>query len=101
MGEKMEKIDLVKILNGDISHLSQVKLHDLCNPGIEVVIVPQHVKSMLLAYLTNEINAYNLFKWAEFIWMHKKLYIINDNGEEWSEYYKEMWNVIQKLSAPT
>lgn len=97
----MEKSDLVKILNGDITRLFQVKLNDHCDPKIEVVIEPQHIRSILIAFLNNEINSSSLCRWAEFIFIHRKSFILNDSGEEWIEYYKKMWDIIEELSSPS
>ena len=96
----MEQIDLVKILEGDISHIDLVNMSDVALYEVRVAVEPRHVRKMLHDYLLGKINDKDLTRWAMFICMRAEYgtpYYLDD---EMADYYEDMFYVIQRLSMP-
>lgn len=102
MKRRITENDLERILNGDIDYIEHAYNLDFPLPEIKVVVLPHHVKKILLSYLSSQINADELQRVTEFICYHTGAYIINDPNDdiETQNYYEAMWYVIQKLSTP-
>lgn len=97
----MKKSDLENILNGKISHIDFVNPHEPTDPKIEVIVLPMHVKTILLNYLSGLITAEHLNVWAEFICLRAGEYVSkNWEDDESSDFYEDMWYVVQKISTP-
>ena len=97
----MKIIDLERILNGDIEHISNINIYEQHDPNLEVTISPWHVKKMLLAYLDESISAEQLNAWAEFICFKGSEYVCeNWENDESADFYEDMRYVVQKLSTP-
>lgn len=93
----MEREDLLKILHGDIYHISQVNETDVALYEMEVTIAPKDVKTMMLSYLAGNITADDLTNWAGFLCIRAE-YTAPESVDE--DYYEGMWDVIQCLSTP-
>lgn len=96
----MELTDLVKILEGDISHIDSVNVSDIALYEMRVTVEPYHVRKMLSEYLAGKVNAEDLTRWAMFICLRAEYgtpYYLND---EIADYYEDMFYVIQRLSTP-
>ncbi len=96
----MEQSDLLKILEGDISHINSVNVEDIALYEVRVTVEPCHVRKMLYDYLAGKINARNLTKWAMFICLRAEYgtpYYLDD---DMVDNYEDMFYVIQKLSTP-
>lgn len=97
----MNKDDLIRILNGDIEHISNLNIYEPTDPNLEVTILPKHVKKMLLAYLDEKITSEQLNLWAEFICFKGSEYVCeNWEDDESADFYEDMRYVVQKLSTP-
>lgn len=99
----MEREDLIKILEGDISHIDSVNIKDVGKFTVRVVVEPHHVKKMLLNYLNGKINANDLTKWASFICMRGGEYVDaypRYPDDKMEDFYEDMFYVIQRLSTP-
>ncbi|MFZ2486473.1 MAG: hypothetical protein WAW84_07790 [Candidatus Rickettsiella isopodorum] len=95
----MEQTDLLKILNGDISYISQVNESDVALFGMRVIVNPQDIKKILLAYLSGELSADDLTNWAGFLCIRAE-YVSPKCEESNPDYYEDMWYVVQCLSTP-
>ena len=95
----MEQTDLLKILHGDISHISQVNESDVALFGMRVIVTPIDIKKMLLAYLDGKLSADDLTNWAGFLCIRAE-YVSPKCEESNPDYYEDMWYVVQCLSTP-
>lgn len=96
----MEKINLLKILEGDIALIDKVNVKDIALYEDRVTVEPRHVRNMLLDYLANKINSSDLTKWARFICLRGEYgtpYYLDD---EMADFFEDMFYVIQRLSTP-
>lgn len=96
----MEKINLLKILDGDIALIGKVNVKDIALYEDRVTVEPRHVRNMLLDYLANKINSSDLTKWARFICLRGEYgtpYYLDD---EMADFFEDMFYVIQRLSTP-
>ncbi len=96
----MEKRDLIKILEGDVSHIDSVNVEDVALYEVRVTVEPQHVKKMLLNYLSGRCSAEDLTRWASFICMRGEYGSANYLDDEMADFYEDMFYVIQCLSTP-
>lgn len=97
----MKKLDLEKILSGDVAHILEVDMHEPSDPKIEVVVLPMHLKNILLAYLDDKINEVEINTWAEFLCFRSGEYVsANWMDAKTVDLYEDMWHVVQKLSTP-
>jgi hypothetical protein len=97
----MKKSDLEKVLNGDVVHIDSLDMYEPTDPKNEVVVLPIHVKKMLITYLDSKINSEQLNAWAEFLCFRSGEYVCEDWDDfEKADYYEDMWYVVQKLSTP-
>lgn len=98
----MDKINLVKILEGDIFLINQVNVKDVALPEDHVTVEPRHVRKMLKDYLTGKVSSEDLTRWAMFICLRGEYYgtpysLLDD---EMADYFEDMFYVIQRLSTP-
>jgi hypothetical protein len=98
--EKMDKIDLIKILEGDISHIDAVNVQDIASYETRVIIKPAHVRRMLLDFLASKYTAKDLKKWATFICARTEYGCENYLDDQVADYYEDMFYIIQCLSTP-
>ena len=96
----MKAEDLLKILNGDVAHISNVDMYEDSDPNIEIAVMPKHVRTMLLLYLNNNLTAEELSLWAMFVCIRGEYVCLNWDNDEISDYYQDMFYVVQKLSTP-
>lgn len=96
----MDKNDLLKILEGDISHIDLVNVNDIALYEIQVSVEPHHVRKMLNDYLAGKINANDLTRWAMFICLRAEYGTSYYLDDEIADYYEDMFYVIQRLSTP-
>lgn len=104
----MERINLIKILNGDIDLIDHVNVKDIAAfSKDDVVIRPWHVRKMLMNFLTDKIDALDINKWATFICLRTEYVCVSadidpldEKYDEVADYYEDMMYVIQKLSTP-
>lgn len=97
---KKMKADFVKILNGDVSHVNNVDIHEDSEPNIQLIVLPKHVKNMLLLYLANNISAEKLSNWSSFVLIRDEYICENCDSDESVDFYEDMFYVLQKLSTP-
>lgn len=95
----MEKIDLIHILNGDISRINKVNERDIALYEVRIAVRPDDVKKILLKYLSGEITAKELTNWAGFICIRAE-FVPPEIDESDPDYYEDMFYVIQCLSTP-
>jgi hypothetical protein len=97
----LKKIDLESILNGNINLINEVNMYEPSDANIEVVILPIHVKNILLAYLEGKINQDEIILWGKFLCIRSGEYTCqNWEEDESADFYEDMWYVVQKLSTP-
>ncbi|MEM2160993.1 MAG: hypothetical protein QXN55_08580 [Candidatus Nitrosotenuis sp.] len=104
----MEYDDLLKILNGDISHIDCVTSGDIALYSMQVTVLPKHVRKMLWNYLAGKISAEELSRWANFLCLraeYSSVHYLDDKlddslKDKLADYYEDMWYVIQRLSTP-
>jgi hypothetical protein len=96
----MEQIDLLKILEGDISRIDSVNVDDVALYEVRITVEPLHVKKMLLNYLSGKCRAEDLTRWASFICKRSEFGSANYLDDEMPDYYEDMFYVIQCLSTP-
>ncbi len=96
----MEKINLIKILEGDLNLIDKVNVHEIALYEDDVVIEPRHVRMMLLNSLTGKVTYDDLTRWARFICLRAEYCPPNYLDDEMADYYEDMFYVIQRLSTP-
>lgn len=96
----MEQIDLIKILHGDVSRIDKVIIDDSALYDVKITVSPENVAKMLLAYLNKSINDEQLKNWANFLCSRAEYVSIDADFNIVSDYYEDMWYVIQRLSTP-
>jgi len=72
------------------------------NPGAsEVFVTPTDVEWVLEKYLSGEIRADLLYEWAGFV-VSSNVYVTPGWQEDtFADAYEPMWEILQKLSAPS
>lgn len=96
----MDAINLLKILEGDISLIDQVNVHDVDLPD-DILIEPRHVRRILKDYLAGKISSENLTRWAMFICSRFEYCVVIDAFDfELADYFEDLFYVIQRLSTP-
>src|ERR1700732_4062864 len=93
----MERSDLLKILLGDIKHISKINEQDIAMFNIIVIVNPKYVKKALIKYLNGNLTSKDLKKWAEFLCTRAEY--VSPRHEDFN-YFESMWYVIQKVSTP-
>tara|TARA_R110000868_G_scaffold368973_1_gene632214 strand:- start:1424 stop:1804 length:381 start_codon:yes stop_codon:yes gene_type:complete len=96
----MEQIDLLKILEGDISRIDSVNVSDIALYEVRVTVEPRHIRTMLNDYLDCKVNAKDITRWASFICLRAEYGTPNYLDDEIADYYEDMFYVIQRLSTP-
>ena len=96
----MDKIDLIKILEGEIVRIDFVNAQDVALYESRVIVKPEHVRKMLLDYLAGKYTADDLTKWASFISLRAEYGCENYLDDEAADYYEDMFYLIQCLSMP-
>lgn len=96
----MEYTDLLRILHGDISHINEVNADDVALYETNVTIKPTNVREILCKYLSGDVNAAQLVGWAKFICSRGEYICPNWEDDNFSDYYEDMFYVIQRLSTP-
>ncbi len=82
-------IELINDFNQDLS----VYLDD------EIVIKPSYVRNMLNRFLNKSVNIDDIKEWARFI-CGRGEYIVPGNDDKTTDFYEDMYYVIQRLSTP-
>ena len=96
----MERTDLIKVLDGDVSHIEKVNINDPASYEVKIPILPKNVEKMLQAYLSDNITEKDLSNWANFLCLRSEYISAGYMNEELADYYENMWYVIQRLSTP-
>jgi len=95
-----DKDDLLKILNGDVSHIDEINTLNFGSSDTDVFVFPCHVKKMLVDFLDGKINAFDLNRWALFVSSRSEYTSEGWEDDALANYYEDMWEVIQKLCSP-
>lgn len=98
----MQSEDLVRILEGEITHAACIDigaptLRDVC-----IIVCPTHLKRILSAYLNGEINDVSLNLWAQFV-SQRGEYVtkcFNEDDEKYDDTYELMWDIINYIATP-
>ena len=96
----MNILDLNKILKGNVEHIDEVDVTDVALFENNVPVYPKDVKIMLLKYLADNISSDDLSKWAEFLCLRGEYSCPNQADTIDEDFYEDMWDVVQALSAP-
>lgn len=98
----VEIIDLERVLEGDILHIDEINDYRIgLSEGI-IEVKPSHVEKIINSFLSKKITASELTKWADFIFgriEYCSVHIDNEDDDT-TDYYEDIWYVIQKLSTP-
>lgn len=87
-------------MNGSIDELECFEFFDRYDDKLDVIVMPVHLRGMLLQYLNRSISIEILNKWAKFIYRyfhehcreHFFEHFCNENGNT-------MWCIIEKLAT--
>jgi len=96
----MERTDLLRVLDGDVSHIEKVNINDSALYGVKIPVLPKNVEKMLQAYLSGNLAEKDLNNWANFLCLRSEYISAGYENEELADYYENMWYVIQRLSTP-
>lgn len=97
----MDKINLLKILEGNISLIDRVNVNDVALPNDHVTVEPRHIRKMLKDFLAGKVNANDLTRWAMFVCLRGEYYGTPYSfDDEMADYFEDMFYVIQRLSTP-
>lgn len=97
----MDKINLLKILEGNVSLIDRVNVNDVALSEDHVTVEPHHVRKMLKHYLAGQISSKDLTRWAIFICLRGEYYGTPYSlDDEMADYFEDMFYVIQRLSTP-
>ncbi len=96
----MNKINLLKILHGDVDLIHKVNIEDIALYEDAIPVYPQNVKKMLNLRLSGNIDTDELSQWAQFLCARSEYTSPDSRDNDKSLYYEDMWYVIQKLSTP-
>jgi len=98
----MQSNDLIKILNGEITHISSINIDAPIIKNLSIIVSPSHLRTVLQAYLNGDINDISLSCWARFVSLRGE-YVAkhyHEEDEKYDDAYEEMWNIISYLSTP-
>jgi|GEM_PF-3538897 len=96
----MERIDLLKILGGNVDHINKININDSALFEVTIPVMPKNVEKMLLAYLSGDLSAVDLSKWANFLCVRSEFTCSDYKDDNVANYYENMWYVIQRLATP-
>lgn len=96
----MDKTNLLKILEGNISLIDKVDVTDVALYKDRITVEPHHVRKMIYNFLERKIGANDLTSWAKFICLRAEYGIPYYLDDEKADYYEDMFYVIQRLSTP-
>lgn len=96
----MERINLLKILQGDINLIDKINIKDIALFEVNVTIYPENVRAILRLFLQGHLTPFELTKWAKFICARAEYSCPNWEDDKMADYYEDMWYVIQRLSTP-